>query len=102
PIRPHEIESLSQMRSATGGHRAAAPGGEPRGDWRREGPQHNELARARRSVPDPVPRSSLGRWPTRPGAIVAAIAAGDSVTRNEAALRVRPRALSDGNLLVHV
>ena len=36
------------MRSATGSHRAAVPGGEPRGDWRREGPHNDELAMARR------------------------------------------------------
>jgi hypothetical protein len=42
--RPDEIESHSQMRSATGSHRAAASGGEPRGDWSRERPLKGETA----------------------------------------------------------
>jgi hypothetical protein len=37
-------ESGFQMRSATGGHHAAALSGEPRGDWRREGPRNDESA----------------------------------------------------------
>ena len=37
-------ESGFPMRSATGSHRAAALSGEPRGDWRREGPHNDESA----------------------------------------------------------
>jgi hypothetical protein len=36
--RLHDIEGHSQEQTATGGHRAAATGGRPRGDWRRDGP----------------------------------------------------------------
>jgi hypothetical protein len=51
-IRPHDIEGRFQKRSATGGHRAAAPGGEPRGDSRRDGPHIDESAQgaARRAT----------------------------------------------------
>jgi hypothetical protein len=38
--RTDAIESHSQMRSATGGQREAAPGAEPRGDCR--GDPHND------------------------------------------------------------
>jgi hypothetical protein len=41
-VPAHDIESHSEMRSARGGHRAAAPGGEPGGNWRREGPHNDE------------------------------------------------------------
>ena len=42
--KTQDIESRSQMRSATDGHRADAPGGEPRGDCRRDGPHNDESA----------------------------------------------------------
>ena len=38
------IERRSQKQQATGGRRAAAPGGSPRGDGRREGPHNDESA----------------------------------------------------------
>src|SRR5262245_15787715 len=42
--RPHDIAGRSQQPSATGGHRAAASGGSPRGDWRRDDPHIDESA----------------------------------------------------------
>jgi CHAT domain-containing protein len=67
----------SSMRSARGGHRAAAPDGEPRGDWRREGPHHSpwthpgELSPPRGGLSGPLRHSRLlGRLGLTPGVTV--------------------------------
>jgi hypothetical protein len=63
--------AIPERQSASGGHGAAAPRGEPRGDWRRG-----------------VLTTSLGRGPNRPSAIdPQGSSAGPAVARGVAAVR---------------
>jgi hypothetical protein len=94
--KTQDIESRSQMRSATDGHRADAPGGEPRGDCRRDGPHNDESAHGVAMRAWSCPQVVAGPLPSRSGAIDPrnTCASGDSRSKGLGGRRRAPRSCS--------